>query len=131
MDCLKFENSGVYTVIEGAEDFAQRLTDKYGKPFCSGRNRVVWSTGKHVIKVPRCWDGVADNDWEASVSCDIYPRTRYLLIPGTEIVICMMQKLNTHAIRYVRELPSWVNSVDCGQVGMLKGRILAFDYGYR
>src|ERR1700757_5241654 len=92
-----------------------------------GRNRIVFDCGSFVVKLPITLDGIADNDWEGSVSNDPnakpcewqiqYARTR-LYYKGA-LPIVLMEKVE-HAYqniliqRFGKE-PAWVASVDCGQ----------------
>lgn len=102
---------------------------KYGNYIGLGRNRIVWKTNSgNVVKVPRNGCGIADNDWEASVcKDDIYPHTRGLWF--NDIVICFMEHIDP-IFESHSELPDWVGSIDCGQVGHTKrGIIKPYDYG--
>lgn len=129
---MEFKNTGIYSVMPECLEFAERLTKKYGQPISSGRNRVVWRTGKgHVIKVPRCYDGIVDNEWEACTSYEYHAKTKLLCIPDTRIDICLMQEVNLdHGIPY-KKLPDWTTFIDCSQVGLRNGKLLAYDFGIR
>lgn len=110
-----------------AQALVDKLTAKYGEPDC-GRNRAVFISKFCVIKVPINDNGVIDNDWEASVKSDTTANGRWLEIDG--LVCCMQQKLNTEITH--RDLPDWVGSVDCQQVGYdRKGNLRAYDFGLR
>jgi len=63
----------------------------------SGRNRNVFiMPGNYVVELPTCLDGVADNDWEGSVSNSIesldnplyvqYPKTKLAYQDGVPVV---------------------------------------------
>ena len=101
-----------------------------------GRNRITYLFSNHVVKIPVDDNGVADNDWEGSLSNGEslndpnevqYARTRLIYVK--DIPIVLMQRVKP---AFELNLPDWVNSVDCGQVGYTKaGRLVAFDYGIR
>lgn len=108
-----------------AQTLINKLVAKYGEPDC-GRNRAVFISKFCVIKIPINDNGVLDNDWEASVISDTTAKGRWLEIEG--LVCCMQQKLNTEVV--YKDLPDWVNSVDCRQVGYdRKGNLRAYDFG--
>ena len=123
------------------ERYAKRAIEVY-----SGRNRNVFRMpGGYVVKIPTCMDGIADNDWEGSLSnseegtgFDIgyiqYARTRMGYYKDIPIVFMeYVEFLPSSKIkeRYGKQ-PDWCWSVDCGQVGSNKyGRLVAFDYGCR
>ena len=102
----------------------------------SGRNRAVFKlkSGNYVIKFPLNEEGVADNDWEASICSnkhegdedDVqYPKTRYIELQG--FVCCIMEYIEP--CDSIDGMPDWIGFVDCGQVGYnKKGRLLAYDY---
>ncbi len=115
------------TFTQKAQALVDKLTVKYGEPDC-GRNRAVFFSKFCVIKVPINDNGVVDNDWEASVKSDTTANGRWLEIDG--LVCCMQQKLNTEITDH--DLPDWVGSVDCQQVGYdRKGNLRAYDFGLR
>ncbi len=108
-----------------------------------GRNRNVFvMAGGYVVKLPKNFHGIADNDWEGSVSNTKesiddpneiqYPKTRLAYKDGVAIVFMeFIEALTSDAIveRFGHE-PDWVFSVDGGQVGVNKnGRLVAYDYG--
>ena len=122
---------------------AQRLLLKYGSVEL-GRNRLVFHSKFAVLKVPTCHDGICDNDWEGSICGGIarsrewenqeeanYPNTRWLELDG--FICCMMEKVKPLEFKDYSEVPDWVGSIDCGQVGtsVISGRLVAFDYGYK
>jgi hypothetical protein len=123
------------------ERFLRRATSAYG-----GRNRNVFHLGGNlVVKLPRNYDGFCDNDWEGSISNSAeslghphyvqYPRTR-LAYYNNEVPVIWMEYVeyasSTRLIEEFGEVPDWVYSVDCGQVGFTRrGRLVAFDYGRR
>lgn len=100
--------------------------------------------GGYVVKIPRNWDGVADNDWEGSVSnCEEYPQSDYQvqyartrMIYFMDIPVVFMEHVLDSSSEEIRNKlgrePDWVWSVDGGQVGFNKqGRLVAYDYGIR
>lgn len=110
------------------------------------RNRIAFLFEKHVVKIPRCQDGLFDNDWEGSVRNNEeslghpyyvqYPRTR--LFYWKDVPILFMERVEPvnwkEKLKSIGdfEFPDWVNSVDCGQVGYTRdGRLVAYDYGLR
>lgn len=110
----------------------------------SGRNREVFLFRGYVVKVPRNWDGVADNDWEGSVSnATCYPQSdwqvqyaRTRLVYRQDVPILFMERVlpvsRDEIVGLLGREPAWVGRVDGGQVGFNKqGRLLAYDYGIR
>lgn len=109
-----------------------------------GRNRRVYVMRNYVVKVPRNGDGIADNDWEGSVSnCEQYPqsdyqvqyaRTRMFVVSDVPIVLMerVTEATSKEIVLRLRREPQWTWSVDGGQVGFNKrGRLVAYDYGCR
>lgn len=113
-----------------ADKFMQCLNRAEG--LHTGRNRATLLMGKYVIKFPLCGDGVADNDWEGSISGGDYiqyARTRLAYVGDVPIVF--MEQVEYAKVNY-DAMPDWVGSVDCGQVGYTrKGKLVAYDYGIR
>lgn len=114
--------------------------------FDYGRNRITFMFDKYVVKVPRNWDGVADNDWEGSISNGAnygdpqhvqYARTR--LAYWDDLPIVFMERVALASVKEVEEHlgtapgeSDWTWSVDGGQVGFNRnGRLVAYDYGCR
>lgn len=141
-DALEFYHNAVSKAVEIFGEDIRILFERYMrrcKGFESGRNRSVFVFDRYVVKLPRCENGVADNDWEGSISDGPDPyvrhaRTRMSYYKGIPIVF--MERV-TYATptslreRYGKE-PDWVSSVDCGQVGWNRGgKLVAFDYGIR
>ena len=104
-----------------------------------GRNRNVFDMGSYVVKIPKNFYGMGDNEWEGSVSNanedpeEIqYARTR--LIYWEDIPIVFMEYVepatSTEIVEKIGAEPEWVACVDCGQVGFNKnGRLVVYDYG--
>lgn len=119
-----------------------------------GRNRQVWRRGNYVFKFPLNQYGVSDNNHEAQVYqlslrkklyCK-YARCRLVLPWGTVLVMEFAgypgpgsrpvtnaegkDDPTYHYISWKNNLPTWCNSIDCGQVGYNRaGKIVAYDYG--
>lgn len=109
-----------------------------------GRNRRVYVMRNYVVKVPRNGCGVADNDWEGSVSNSAqYPqsdyqvqfaRTRMFVIDDVPVVLMerVEEATSKQIVKRLHHEPQWTWQVDGGQVGFNKrGRLVAFDYGIR
>lgn len=145
-DTFDFELNNFAWIEDGLEEIMVPLHKHFAKRaigFTSGRNRNVFIMPRgYVVKLPRCCDGIGDNDWEGSISNSLesigdddyvqYPKTR--LIYYKEIPILFMEKVKPITPKETVEIfgyePDWVNSVDCGQVGVNKhGRLVAYDYG--
>ena len=112
-----------------AEALYARLEKKYGEPEV-GTTRAVFFSKKHVVKVPINDKGEYVNDYEGSVSSDIYARGRWVEIEG---FICVIQeRLDLSCLKNFsyKNFPDWVGNIDCGQVGHdRKGNLKAFDFG--
>lgn len=119
----------------------QRYFDKKPEEISIGRNRCTFIFRTYVVKLPRSYSGLSDNDWESSISnideLDTdeiqYARTR--LAQVGDIPVLFMERVeyaDWDTLRYMYgNSPAWVNCVDCGQVGFNRaGRLVAFDYGY-
>lgn len=107
----------------------------------SGRNREVYRRGNYVIKVPRNWQGIVDNEHEADVGS--YTRKE---VPGSiQYARCRLHPGGILVMQYAQFVgpgtdpdgflphkngPSWMGFVDCGQVGYNRfGKVVAYDYG--
>jgi len=116
-----------------ADEALQILARKYGRPIDAGRNRLVFSTGRgFVLKFPRSLNGEADNNYEGRHRGPTKARSRRVEFMG---FCCVMQERLQrlhHDVKRPRNLPVWVDSVDCAQVGYdRQGRLKAYDYGIR
>ena len=122
-----------FSCIYKLKSFVNRLLRKYGDPVSSGRNRTVFESKYHVIKVPRCCDGIVDNDWEGSVSHKYYAKSRLVYISGIPIVFAeKISEISSKDVLRISEYFDWVRGVDSMQVGYTrKGKLVAFDYGIR
>ena len=128
------------TIMDELEYFGLYLTKRFGNPIDSGRNRTVWKTNNNnVIKVPRCGDGITDNEWECAVSDDslgfeILGKTKMLIVNDIPIVVMeYLTPANIEEINnYIGNDYNWTLSIDCGQVGFdCNGKLKAYDYGIR
>ncbi|WP_461515582.1 hypothetical protein [Ralstonia sp. 121560039-2] len=120
------------------ERFARRAIAAW-----AGRTRNVFQLRDgYVVKLPKNFLGIKDNDWEGSVLNAPgsvgsewhvqYPRTRMATFDEVPVVFMEFVKpLSSQEVvsRFGHE-PEWVMSVDGGQVGVNRaGRLVAYDYG--
>ena len=131
-----FDQEGLSIILSLHNRFGRRAYNVFG-----GRNRNTFDMGRYVVKVPKCLDGFADNDWEGSVSnanddraVVRYARTRLAYLE--EVPIVFMERVNpatgAEIISKLGYEPDWTMCVDCGQVGFARdGRLVAYDYGCR
>ena len=98
----------------------------------SGMFRAVYMRGGVVVKVPHNKDGYIDNRTEAAAwrkyrnkptSFGAYIAPCRLLANGC----LMMVSVDECAIDY-HKLPAWAKKIDCSQVGMYKGNLVAYDF---
>lgn len=96
----------------------------------SGRHRKVFlsRSGKYVIKVPHNDGGFRANQEEY----DLYCNQAKSSIP---LAKCRLHKSDILLMEFVKsaswrpDLPEWVRSVDCQQVGYTRtGKLVAYDY---
>lgn len=95
-----------------AELILQALVRKYGEPSC-GRNRVCFYSKNYVIKFPLNWNGIGDNDWEGSVSDEIYAKSRHTNIDDFLCVVAERLVPYYEAGVNYRDLPDWTGGIDC------------------
>lgn len=133
-----------------AKSFRAKIKELHAryKPRClafyQGRNRSVYVMKNLVVKIPRNFDGIADNDWEGSVSNGgdedpkgweiIYARTR--MHYHGEIPVVFMERVDPALSSEIKlrlgSVPNWTGRVDCEQVGFTRrGKLVAYDYGMR
>lgn len=105
------------------------------KGFCwvgSGMFRSVYKRKGVVVKVPFNNDGYVDNRTEAAAwrkyhneptTLGVYVAPCRLLSNGC----LMMVTVDSNKIDW-NDLPPWANLIDCNQVGMYKGRMVAYDF---
>lgn len=110
-------------------------TKKYGKPWV-GRTRAVFDRGDgYVIKVPINGEGYFSNSREVNgyqmedpyiPVAECWHQDDYSITPkGVPTLI--MEKVEHCKLDY-RDMPDWVGSVDCAQVGYnKKGELVAYD----
>lgn len=113
-------------------------TKKYGQPLL-GRTRAVFDRGdSYMVKVPMNGEDLMANQSEIMTyeAKDPYipvaecrMETDYSVVPeGMPVLV--MEKVDIESaskLRY-KDMPDWVGSVDCGQVGYdRKGRLVAYD----
>ncbi len=131
-----FEDDTAETLRFLCERYMQRSNNQV----FTGRNRNVFILKNNiVVKIPVNLCGIADNDWEGSISNanddpeEIrFARTRLTYYKGVPIVF--MEHVTYAGKREIEKRlgyePDWVMSVDGGQVGFnTKGQLVAFDYG--
>jgi hypothetical protein len=109
------------------EDLSKRF-----EPLGFGNYRIVFKLrGDHVLKFPLNEAGEFCNDGEASWKDDYLAAGRYLELGG---FVCVVQECVQDAtfdvIREILgEVPDWVCSIDCGQVGFNRsGQLKAYDF---
>lgn len=108
----------------------QKFTSLYGTPSI-GRTRAVFDTQDgFVIKVPYVDEGFYANHSEVVTS---NTDDAYIPIAKCEhdekegVSVLVMEKVAIARADY-KNMPDWVYSVDCGQVGYTKdGRLVAYD----
>lgn len=102
-----------------------------------GRTRHVLMYEDRVVKVALDEEGCDANDFEASYS-EQYGKDGYIPIAdskletwttpsGREVMVLVMERVTPFHAPY-SEMPDWVMSVDCAQVGHdREGRLVAYD----
>jgi len=115
------------------------MCKKYGTPKL-GTSRVTYLSKFVVFKIPISEDGFGMNDFEASLmgfgeEQDPWyiPLAKSKHLPQCGMPIVVMEKVipadNEMILSIMGTIPSFVNSVDMGQVGFTKsGKLVAFDY---
>lgn len=122
--------SDIYTAID---KILGRLQAKYGEPIGSGLSRIVFDTGKYVIKVPRdesCFNANYNEEFRGrrKLKNEIYTVCRIWHID--KVPILWMEKVEILEKIDYDNLPDWIAFIDCGQVGYNKyGELVAYDYG--
>lgn len=133
----------VDTFLEDREKLCARFRDRAEDVHC-GRNREVFLMRGYVVKIPLNHCGIADNDWEGSVSnCEDYPQSdwqvqyaRTRMVYVNDIPVVFMERVEyvtgKEIVQRLGHEPNWTGCVDGGQVGFNRsGRLVAFDYGIR
>lgn len=108
-----------------------KLYRKYGLPQV-GRTRAVYKTGKGtVIKVSINSEGDFSSSREVRTSLEPDPYTPVAHCEWqtmNNIDILVMEEVTPVTGKGYSELPDWVGSVDCAQVGYTKsGKLVAYD----
>lgn len=110
-----------------ALDILTKLERKYGRPSC-GNSRATFISKHCVFKFPLNFKGLRDNSIEGKQPDDDYAqyaKGRLLMLGDFNCVI--QEKLTMP--KSLSGLPTWVMSIDCGQVGYdTKGRLKAYDF---
>lgn len=105
-----------------------KLIAKYGEPSC-GRNRATFIGKNFVFKVARNVHGEIDNWYEGRVKSEEYCKGR--IIKMGEVSVLVQEKVKPYfecGLTY-KQLPSWVDFIDCAQVGFdRKGVLKAYDF---
>lgn len=131
----EFEGDPYHTQIRRQID---HYTRQYGQPLL-GRTRAVFDRGDgYMVKVAMNGEGLMANRSEILTheEPDSYipvapcrMETDYSVVPeGMEVLV--MEKVDIKGASHLsyKEMPDWVGSVDCGQVGYdSKGRLVAYD----
>jgi len=108
------------------------LKDRGFKYVGCGMFRAVYMRGGVVVKVPHNKDGYIDNRTEAAAwkkyrnkptSFGVYVAPCRLLDDGC----LMMVSVDSENVDY-GSLPAWARQIDCSQVGMYKGNLVAYDF---
>lgn len=97
----------------------------------TGSFREVYRRNKTVIKVPLNVDGVIDNQMEARAYRHYGNKPTSLgihLAPCRLLENCCLLMPFVTLVKYTKNLPEWVEMVEGDQVGLYKGRLVAYDY---
>lgn len=108
------------------------LQERYGEPEEGRHRRVYFDRENHeVIKVPFHESGISANYEELDTQGPIYARTSLdeELTAKYKIPVLRMEEVDV-SLHYLNpDLPGWVDTIDCRQVGYTKdGRLVAFDW---
>lgn len=110
-----------------ALDILTALEHKYGRPSC-GNSRATFISKHCVFKFPLNFKGLRDNSIEGKQPDDDYAqyaKGRLIMLGDFN---CVVQEKLTMP-KSLSGLPTWVMSIDCGQVGYdAKGRLKAYDF---
>lgn len=105
-----------------------KLSKKYGEAHC-GRNRATFIGKNYVFKIARNGCGEIDNWYEARVKSEEYCKGRIIEID--EVRVLVQEKVIPYYQAGVKakDLPDWVDFIDCAQVGFdRKGVLKAYDF---
>lgn len=115
------------------QQILNRLQVKYGEPIGEGLDRIVFDTGRFVIKVPRngfCFFAQYNEEFRGlrHLKNEIYAACRIWHI--NDVPVLWMEKVQVLEKIDYSLLPDWVGYIDCGQVGYNRqGKLVAYDYG--
>ena len=128
----EFEGDNYHTLTLKLVDHYRR---KYGTPWV-GRTRAVFDRGDgYVIKVPLNGEGFLSNSREVNSygmedpyipTAECWEETDHS-VNKDGLSVLIMEKVKVTFANY-KDMPDWVGSVDCGQVGYnRKGELVAYD----
>lgn len=126
-DCRAYGFEGFYSGFQ--EDF-KAVAEVLGMPIASGRNRTVFKSecGEWVYKLAHHVSGEIDNAYEAK--CWAKGHEEAPECYETEIAGVPVLRMEFVAATSGKDLPDWVDFIDCRQVGYTKdGRLVAYDLG--
>lgn len=118
-----------YDLSKQYDEFTNHLKDKGFELIGEGSFRRVYARGKVVVKVPYNTDGLNDNRIEHKAFHTLFSKPSRdgiqcapcRLLPNGCLMMVRMEN------RYV-DYPKWASRVDGKQVGIYKGRVVAYDY---
>lgn len=139
-NATKYVTDHVEPYCEIALEAMRHFADKGAKVIGYGRTRVVFEfDDENVVKIPFTGEGYMASGYEVKSSnyykenpVDAYIPTadcrfETIAIGDSEIDVLVMERV-THARLGYKDLPDWVMSVDCGQVGYnSRGVLVAYD----
>lgn len=130
---LKEYSSAEDFVMDYYEDSIRSHTLQYGTPLVA-RTRVVFldKDNNQVIKIPLTSEGEMSNYREAKYSSsteETYIKVASCsMVKDGEVEVLHMEHVVIEPNPYGENMPDWVKSVDCGQVGYnSKGELVAYD----
>ena len=110
---------------------AEELAAEY--EWSAGNDRIVFLAGESVVKLPLRADGMTANGGEAMLS-EKTGKTGYIPVADCAIIhidglpVLLMEAVQPVVGMSFANLPDWVGSVDCAQVGYDKaGQLVAYD----
>lgn len=97
----------------------------------TGRTRTVLIYSGVVIKIPTCDEGIIANgrEYRTYTAEDGIPTAPVSLVCIDEVIVAVMERITPHPSAFSDpDMPWWVGSVDCGQVGYrANGELVAYD----
>lgn len=120
------------------DDFRQHLIKAGFVKLDAGSFRVSYKRGKIVVKVPRNGDGVLDNRIEARAwrKYKSKPSKRGIqyapcrLLPNGCLMMVAVETYVDTTSREAPEYPVWGMRVEGEQVGLYRGKWIAYDYAW-